>query len=84
VRDETRHAALAWRTVAWARREGGAGVAAVLRDAAAAQRPGYEIGGAEDPVLLGHGRLDERTRRSATVDAWREIITPTLSEILAG
>jgi hypothetical protein len=58
-------------------------VATALRDAAAARRPGSEIVGAEEPLLLAHGRLDERTRRGATVDAWREIIAPTLSEILA-
>ncbi len=81
VRDETRHAALAWRTVAWAAREGGAEVAGALR--AAAVPPRFSDEGDAEPALLAYGRLDERTRRAAAVDAWREIIGPTLAEILA-
>jgi len=81
VRDETRHAALAWRTVAWAIREGGAPVKDALRAVAVAPR---ELpAAAADPVLRAHGRLDDATKRGAVLDAWREIIAPTLAELLA-
>jgi hypothetical protein len=85
VRDETRHAALAWRTVAWAVGEGGAPVADAVRAAAAAMRPdpSADAAAASDLELLAHGRLDARTRRDAAVDAWREIIDPTLALIVS-
>jgi hypothetical protein len=80
IRDETRHASLAWRTLAWAVAEGGAPVAAAVR---AAATPPTLTAGAADPTLLAHGRLDERTRIEATTDAWREIILPTLATLIA-
>jgi hypothetical protein len=83
VRDETRHAALAWRTVAWAVGEGGARVADALGAAAAAIAPAPRAPGAAEPGLLAHGRTDDRTRREAVIDAWREIIAPTLADVLA-
>ncbi len=84
IRDETRHAALAWRTVAWAVREGGPAVAAALRAQAAAMAPVDPVGdAASDPEMLAAGRSDERTRREAVRDAWREIISPTLAELIS-
>jgi len=83
VRDETRHASLAWRTVAWAVREGGDSVRDALRAAAAAVAPPRDLPVApSDPALLANGRLDEATKRAAVLDAWREIIIPTLEEVL--
>lgn len=87
VRDETRHAALAWQTVAWAVRQGGAPVAAAVR--ARAHAMAAEVAraatGRDDvapEALRAHGRLDAAARRAAAVDAWREIILPTLDELL--
>ena len=50
VADETRHAELAWRTVAWAIREGGAEVHAAVKDAFAE---------ATAPAALAHGLTGE-------------------------
>ncbi len=86
VRDETRHAALAWRTVAWALARGGAPVAAALRAQAAAMMPAADatwLGDDHDAALRAHGRVDGATQRGAWLDAWREIIAPTLAELLS-
>jgi hypothetical protein len=45
--------------------------------------PALAADAARDPALLAHGRLDARTRRDATADAWREIILPTLAALKA-
>jgi hypothetical protein len=83
--DETRHAALAWRTLEWALEQGGAAAASALREAAGGLRPGEPPAlPASEPALRRHGRSDLRMREQARADAWRDIIEPTLDRLLAG
>src|SRR5262249_47912418 len=81
ARDETRHAALAWRTIAWAVTEGGDPVIAALRAAASSSAPLGKIDGACDPRPSAHGRLDRASAHRANSEAWHQIIRPTLEEI---
>jgi hypothetical protein len=84
--DEARHAALAWRTLAWAvAAHGGSlldemrAVAAEVRDASLrGELPDAEPAAA---ALASHGRLDARDRARVVRDAWREIIAPTLEQL---
>jgi len=86
--DEARHAELAWATVTDALLRGGAGAAAALRAAAERIRartlaPAPTGSPWDAASLAAHGRLDEASAAHARVDAWREIIEPTLAELLA-
>lgn len=83
--DEARHAALAWRTLAWCLREAGPELASDLRSRAVATlsqlRSSAGAAGEPDPdrELLGrHGRLTPQEAAAATLDAWEGIILPTL------
>jgi photosystem II stability/assembly factor-like uncharacterized protein len=79
--DERRHAALAWRTVAWALARGGAEVrAAVAR--AFAREPEVDADAGEDG-LADHGRLSRRARVAVTRVAWRDIVAPHAAALLA-
>ncbi|MCA9662346.1 MAG: ferritin-like domain-containing protein, partial [Myxococcales bacterium] len=83
--DETRHAELAWATVAWALGSGDPSVALALDEAATALRSvDLEIDEASfaPEVLAAHGRLDPRAQAATREDAWREIIGPTLASLL--
>lgn len=85
VEDETRHAELAFRTVAWAVRQGGApvraAVAAVLAEiehaevAAVPREPWAEI-------LAAHGRLDAATQRALAARALDEVVRPCVRALL--
>ncbi len=85
--DEARHAALAWETLEWARREGGVAVDRRLREVAdhlRSERPTTAPPAESDAVLLAqHGRLDARAMSLAADDAWREVIGPMLDSLLA-
>lgn len=86
--DEARHAELAWATVTDALLRGGTAVAAAVRAAAERIRartlaPAPTGPSWAAPLLAAHGRLDEASAAQARVDAWREIIEPTLEELLA-
>jgi hypothetical protein len=84
--DETRHAELAWATVAWALGSGDPAVAIALDEAATALRSvDLEIDEAPfaPDLLAAHGRLDPRAQAATREDAWREIIGPTLASLLA-
>jgi hypothetical protein len=93
IDDEAKHAAIAWRTVSWAIQMGGASVKSALRQAAQEARAELEDAGrasASDEVLLlsaaqlaAHGRLSPAAERQSLVDAWDDIILPTLSDLLA-
>jgi hypothetical protein len=83
--DEARHAELAWRTVAWALRTGGAEVRAAVAAVFA------EIGDpalsseavATCPALLAHGRLS-RSELEATLErGLREVVLPSAKALLA-
>lgn len=89
--DETRHAELAWATVAWAARTGGPDVALAVRALAdellarEAERDDEPVttDTLDTPTLVAHGRLPARDLDETRRDAWREIIAPTLELVLA-
>ncbi len=78
--DERRHAALAWRTVAWALGRGDATVReAVLR--AFAVVPALE--GIDEDGLQAHGRLSARAQERVARAAWQQVIAPQAAALLA-
>lgn len=83
--DEARHAALAWRTIAWAIEQGGDDVREALSAAVAAHRP--QVGEVptteQDAALRAHGRLGPAARSTAARDAYRDIIDPMVRSLLA-
>lgn len=87
VEDESRHAALAWRTIAWAVQQGGAPVAMALLAIAdappqiASDGPSA-IARRNRAMLLAHGRLDAASLTQAVDDAWRDIIAPMLRDLV--
>ena len=97
--DETRHAELAWATLAFAVQRGGPEVAEALRrltaelilassaDSTATTDSTPSDGlPAELPadLLVAHGRLSAAALAETRRDAWLEIIGPTLELVLAG
>lgn len=88
--DEGRHAALAWRTIAWTLEIAGDRreelVAALAEQATGmAEAAENEPLPAADPFareLASLGRLDPRAELLARRDAWRELILPTLDACL--
>ncbi len=85
--DEARHAALAWKTLAWAVRAHGDDSllgdlhAAVAKLRAAALVDALPEADAEADELARHGRLDARARARVLRDAWSEIIEPMLARL---
>lgn len=79
--DERRHAALAWRTVAWALSQGDARVRAAVAQAFAREPMTADEAGEDG--LESHGRLSRRARRAVARKAWREIIAPHAAALLA-
>jgi hypothetical protein len=82
VRDEARHAELAWRTLRWALDRGGE---RVRREVAAAVA-GFDLLARlerQDGVAVpAHGLLDGRARRLALARGWREVVSPCLARLL--
>ncbi|MEM6991753.1 MAG: ferritin-like domain-containing protein, partial [Myxococcota bacterium] len=83
AQDESAHAALAWRTVAWALERGGP---AVLRSVQARaeelrQTHGRSAPAKSDGALAPFGRLDEAARHQARHDAWFGIVEPMLQTL---
>lgn len=85
--DESRHAALAWRTVAWALSHGGAPVGVALLQLLDA--PPQLASDGPSPaakraraMLAAHGRLDSHALTEAVDDAWRDIIAPMLRSLV--
>jgi hypothetical protein len=82
VADESRHAGLAWATVAWALRVGGAPVRRELEAAWAAYRmPTVPDQGAACPGL---GAPDADTLRRALDEARAFVLEPAVAQLLAG
>lgn len=85
--DEAEHAALAWTTLSWALRTGGDTVRRALIQAAQRLRPDIELVASgnvsSDSVFSHYGRLTEAAQERCQADAWREVIDPMLSELLA-
>lgn len=78
LRDERRHAALAWKTVAWALEAGDREVVHALAARVVACTPGPYRDQRADSALAAHGRLDRCAMARARHEAWHEIIVPTL------
>ncbi len=85
--DEARHAALAWRTIAWALGQGGAPVAEMLHGLLQrAPRVDGGLGLRPSPrssaLLQAHGRLPDDVLAQTVGDAWGDIIVPMLQGLL--
>jgi hypothetical protein len=83
--DEADHAALAWRTVAWAVRTGGSAAEEAVRQAAEDLRrrlaeEDAHPGGAS-PEAARHGRLDRAAQQRARREAWSGVVEPLLREL---
>jgi len=90
ARDETAHAALAYRTLYWLWSRGGARVgAAVMKKAAELRqecidvtpRPQPGLTQAQRAELCSWGQLNATQRQSARIDAWEGIIDPLLQQL---
>lgn len=83
--DEARHAALAWRTVAWAVQRGGEPVVVALGDEAAARRPSRPapVDDGADDALAAYGRLSEVEEALVTQVVWERVIWPTLGSLVS-
>lgn len=88
IEEEAAHAALAWATLAWAIEKGGNEVRAALRVAMEEASPSLltpaipEPPAAVDICLRKHGRLNAADHHQAEIDAWNEIVEPTLRDLL--
>lgn len=80
--DEASHAALAWRTVRWARDAGGEPVVRALHAIAEPELTPIARGLRADD-LLQHGVLDRADERAVARDTWRRITVPLRAELLA-
>ncbi|MBK9752712.1 MAG: hypothetical protein IPO88_04250 [Nannocystis sp.] len=88
--DETRHAELAWATLAFTVHHGGPAVAAALRELASSIGDRLHDASPEPElpaeltreVLAAHGRLGPAALATARSDAWHDIVVPTLELIL--
>lgn len=83
--DETRHAELAWATVAWAVDVGGPEVAAAVRELAARLRAEAFAAEVEvsEPDLAAFGRLGAKTRAEIRRTAWTDILDNLLAIVLS-
>jgi hypothetical protein len=86
ARDEARHAALAWRFVAWALEQGEPSVEAAVRGAFAAcidapmgPEPAAED---DDDTLAVHGQLGARARYRLRREAAERVVRPTMDAML--
>lgn len=80
--DEARHAELAWATIGWAIRVGGADVVDAIRRAAAAfELPDEADEMADDTLVAAHGLLTDADRAMLTRRGWREVIAPLVTEM---
>jgi hypothetical protein len=83
--DEARHAELAWRTVAWAVREGGGEVRAAVERAFRESLGGSvapAVGAASSASLEAHGRLDAATLARIAAVGKAEIVAPSAAALL--
>jgi hypothetical protein len=83
--DEARHAELAWRTVAWALRTGGAEVRAAVEEVllAALAARGAEAPAAIGAAVEGHGLLGAAVHAEIAAAAMVEVVGPCARAILA-
>lgn len=81
--DEARHAALAWRVVAWALGSGAASVRRAVLDGLAAGERTIAQRIAATPVADGEGRLGRDRRNALVRSAWHEVLAPLCEQLLA-
>jgi hypothetical protein len=88
VADEARHAELAWATVTWAARAGGAevraAIARALFDALAGGRGAPSPGAAAPGALEAHGRLDAATVARVAAGAMTDVVGPAARALCCG
>ncbi|MFT3772395.1 MAG: ferritin-like domain-containing protein [Minicystis sp.] len=85
VEDESRHAELAYRVVAWAIRAGGAPVRAAVAAVLAELACGREAPAGDDApadATAAHGRLDAATMRATAARATAEVVRPCMAAML--
>ncbi len=80
--DEARHAALAWRIVAWALSQDPHGVGTALQRLWATLDHGPPARPSDAGHLPEHGRLGDVATQTAGLDARRQLIAPLLDELL--
>jgi hypothetical protein len=84
--DESKHAALAWRTLGWALERGGEAVRRMLaraRHELVTEHEAPRLPDGVDPALWSaHGRLDDEAMAAAARDATAEIVIPMLDRLL--
>jgi hypothetical protein len=82
--DEARHAELAWRTVAWALRVGGAPVRAAVAEVFAGLTDDLPPtrNERENPALAAHGRLSPARQEAVAIHARTHVIGPSARALL--
>jgi len=85
--DETRHAELAWRTVAWAVGAGGWGVRVAVGQALVEALAGGDAAPAVEtaisPVMEAHGRLDAATAAKVAASTMADVVALAARALLA-
>jgi len=80
VEDETRHAELAWKVVAWAIRQGGAPVRAAAERTFTEFRPppapAIDLSGVDLEQFAAHGRLTPERAREVALEAIANVVRP--------
>lgn len=87
VRDELRHAELAWAIVRWAMDAGGAAVkeAVAIEFGARPSRSapnGAPVGTADDPMLAAHGWITPEAEQAVNYECWRDVVRPVGQALL--
>jgi hypothetical protein len=86
IEDESRHAELAWRVVAWAVRSGGPEVRAAAARAFAGFRPpnppSIDLDGVCLASFAAHGRLTPEHARAVALDALDHVVRPCAAALL--
>lgn len=87
VRDELRHAELAWAIVRWAMEAGGAAVhEAVANELGARPSPttpdGALVGTPADPMLAAHGWIAPEDEQAVNYECWRAVVRPVGQALL--
>lgn len=88
--DEARHAELAWRTLAWCMRVGGATVRRAVSDAVRALGDGAALRGpfegaperVDRAQWAAHGRLERSAAEAAVREAWHALVAPCLAALV--
>ncbi len=84
VRDEARHAALAWEVVRWAISEGGREVTdAVEAELEAGPPRPISPAAPEDPELRRHGWAPEAEQDAIVWESWRQVVRPVGRELVS-